>query len=354
MRTETRILLKNFIRSRSLQAAFLLLTGIASLPSCSHLNGGMGPREFEVGEESSSPEAFHSEDYIVHKLRSGETPEILAGRFLGDKRRDWIIEEANRGVLFEEGQLIVIPLKEDKGGLLPGGYQVVPVLCYHRFAERCDASLCTPTDLFERQMDYLEKNAYRVISMAEFLEFLSYRRSIPRKAVVITMDDGYSSAYEIAFPILKRHGFTATLFVYTDFVGTSRSALTWDQLRAMKSGGFEIGSHSLSHCDLTKKKEGESDEAYLDRVRKELLLSKKILDDKLAQNTIYLAFPYGEFNQRLVALCHETGYRLGFSVKQGGNAFFAHPLSLKREQILRKDMDHFVAKLRTFHEYSVK
>jgi len=231
------------------------------------------------------------------------------------------------------------------------GYQVVPVLCYHRFADSCDASLCTPTDLFDRQMNYLEQNGYKVISMADFLDFVSYRRSIPHKAVVITMDDGYSSAYEIAFSILKKHGFTATLFVYTDFVGTSKSALTWDQLRRMKSAGFEIGSHSLSHCDLTRMKEGESDEAYLERVRRELLLSKKILDEKLEQVTLYLAFPYGEFNQRIVALCEEAGYRLGFSVKQGGNAFFTHPLNLKREQILRKDMDHFVAKLRTFHEF---
>ena len=122
----------------------------------------------------------------------------------------------------------------------------------------------------------------------------------------------------------------------------------------MKLAGFEVGSHSLSHCDLTRKIEGESDGAYLDRVRRELLLSKKILDEKLDQDTLYLAFPYGEFNQRLLDLCEESGYRLGFSVKPGGNAFFSHPLSLKREQILRKDMDHFVAKLRTFDEFPAR
>ncbi len=339
---------------RTFPALVLLFVGSIFLFSCAQLNVGMGPKGSLAPEKTPLQKAFYSGDYVVYELGSGETPEVLAGLFLGSEGKSWIIEEANRGVLFEKGQWIIIPLKEDRGGLQRNGYQVVPVLCYHRFADTCDASLCTPTELFKRQMAYLKQNGYKVISMADFLDFLRYRRSIPQKAVVITMDDGYHSAYEIAFPILEQHGFTATLFVYTDFVGTSKSAISWEQLRKMKAAGFEIGSHSLSHCDLTKKKEGESDELYLERVRRELLLSKKILDEKLDQNTVYLAFPYGEFNQRLLALCEESGYRLGFSVKQGGNAFFSRPLSLKREQILKKDMDHFIAKLRTFHEFPVR
>lgn len=353
MNRQSKVTMRRPAWLKSLSVAAFLSSAIGLLSSCAELKAGLTSRDSLAEGRASSPGAFYSEDYIVHKLRSGENPEILASLFLGNKGRSWVIEEANRGVLFEEGQWVVIPLKEEKGGLRRDGYQVVPVLCYHRFAETCDASLCTPTELFERQMAYLEKNGYKVISMAELLDFLNYRRSIPQKAVVITMDDGYSSAYEIAFPILKKHGFTATLFVYTDFVGASKSAITWDQLRTMKSAGFEIGSHSLSHCDLTKKKEGEGDDAYQVRVRKELFLSKRILDEKLDQTTIYLAFPYGEFDERLLAFCDEAGYRLGFSVKQGGNPFFSNPLSLKREQILKKDIDHFVAKLRTFHEFPV-
>lgn len=83
--------------------------------------------------------------------------------------------------------------------------------------------------------------------------------------MVITIDDGYESVYNIADPILRKYGFTATLFIYTDFVGVARGAITWDQLREMKGDGFEVGSHTLSHCDLTKKKEGEDNMAIITR-----------------------------------------------------------------------------------------
>jgi peptidoglycan/xylan/chitin deacetylase (PgdA/CDA1 family) len=203
-------------------------------------------------------------------------------------------------------------------------------------------------------MRFLKEEGYSVISTAELGEFLAFRRAIPKKAVVINLDDGYRSAYDIAYPILKKHGFTATLFVYTAFIGASRNALTWDQMKAMKAEGFEVGSHSVNHVDLSKRMKGESEKEYLARVKKELLLSKQILDDRLSQNTRYLAFPYGEFNPALLKLCEETGYRVGFSVKAGGNPFFTDPLTLKRDQILKKDMESFSLKLKTVHPIALK
>jgi peptidoglycan/xylan/chitin deacetylase (PgdA/CDA1 family) len=251
--------------------------------------------------------------------------------------------------------MILIPLKEqNKGGLTPKGYQVVPVLCYHHFDENCHSSLCTPISLFEEHMRYLKEEGYRVIPMRDLPGFLNYEKALPEKAVVLTIDDGYRSAYDVAYPILRKYGFTATLFIYTDFVGVSSSALTWDHLRAMKEGGFEVGSHTLSHCDLTKRREGEDMDAYLARVVSELRVSKEIIDEQLHQDTIYLAFPYGEYNQRILSLCEEMGYKLGFSVKRGGNPFFSDPLTLRRNQILRKDMQSFVARLRTFRKFSLR
>jgi peptidoglycan/xylan/chitin deacetylase (PgdA/CDA1 family) len=319
---------------------------------------GTSPKTSElavVEERPVKPILFRSEDYVVNVLQGKESPPVLAKMFLGDEKRAWVIEDANEGIAFEKDQVIVIPLKqENKGGLSLDGYQVVPVIAYHHFAETCQSSLCAPISIFDQQMRYLKENGYRVISLGELLNFLKYRQALPKRSVAITIDDGYSSAYDIAYPILKRYGFTATLFIYTDFVGGGRIAINWDQLREMKSDGFEVGSHTLSHCDLTKKREGEDDQAYMERIKKELLVSKQIIDKELDQDTSYLAFPYGVYNQRVLRICDQAGYEIGFSVKGGGNPFFADPLALKRDQVLKRDIQSFIAMLETFHELSLR
>jgi peptidoglycan/xylan/chitin deacetylase (PgdA/CDA1 family) len=298
---------------------------------------------------------FRSEDYIVYKLGQGETPGALAGRFLGDERRSWVIEEANHGMTFNSGEFIVIPLKDrNRGGLSSEGYQTVPILTYHRFAENCKSPLCVPTHVFEGQMRYLKENGYRTITAEEFLAFLEYRQSLPKKSVLIAMDDGYRSVYSIAYPILKKYGFTAIFFIYTDFVGVSSSAVTWDQLREMKANGFTIGSHTVSHSDLTTVKEGETELEFIARIEEEIQASKKIIDKKLGQDTYIFAYPYGDYDQRSINVARQAGYKIAMSIRRGGNPFFVNPLCLRRDQIFEGDMQTFLSRLKTFNNLSLK
>jgi len=315
----------------------------------------VAPDQDVSGEKSTGPIVFRSKEYIVCRLGDGETPADLAEKFLGDRKKSWMIEDANEGISFKKGKMIVIPLKRrNLRALTPDGYQVVPVLSYHHFAEDCTSIFCMSADAFEKQMRYLKDHGFRVITMRELLRFLQHQRALPKRAVAITIDDGYRSAYEIAYPILKRYGFTATLFIYTDFVGVSGKAITWDQLREMKASGFEIASHTASHIDLGKKRKGEDDEAYLARIKNELLVSKQILDEKLKQNTLYLAYPYGRYNQKVLAVADEVGFKLAFSARRGGNPFFADPLNLNRTQVLKRNMENFTYRLKTFHEYPLQ
>jgi peptidoglycan/xylan/chitin deacetylase (PgdA/CDA1 family) len=302
--------------------------------------------------KTSTPNFFQSNEYIIYRLQEKETSAALAKRFLGDKQKLWVIEDANGKSGFKKNEVVVIPLKEENiGGVTMNGFQVVPILSYHHFAEDCNSPLCTRAGGFDRQMEYLKKNGYRVISMRELLGFLNYSRPLPRNSVVISIDDGYRSVYDIAFPILEKYGFTATLFIYTDFVGASRNALSWDQLREMKAAGFEVGSHSLSHADLTLKLDGEEDATYISRIERELLLSKEIIDKKLQQNTIILAFPFGRYDSRTLAICERLGYKIGTSVMSGSNPFFADPLALRRNQVLSDDLSDFISKVKTFEKF---
>ncbi len=305
--------------------------------------------------QHEKPAAFQSEDYILYELEGDETPESLAQRFLSDPKKKWIIEDNNEGIRYEKGQLIVIPLKEEaRGGLTVNGYQKIPILTYHRFGKKSKSRLCIPGQVFDQQMTYLKKNGYRVIPLSDLIAFMQFRTALPKKAVAITIDDGYRSVYDIAFPILKKYGFAATLFIYLDFIGIPGSSVTWEQLKEMKSNGFEVGAHTLSHCNLIKKRKDESEKVYIERVEKELVLSKQIIDKKLNQNTVAIAFPYGAYNQEILDLCEKAGYKLGLSVKRGGNPFFSNPLSLNRNQLLSRDLNYFIRNLNTFHDVSLR
>ncbi len=312
--------------------------GLFTMPSCA--------------TTTSTPDMYQSDKYIIYRLQKKDTVAELAERFLGDKQRFWVIEDANREADFRKGEVIVIPLQQENiGGVEADGYQVVPILNYHHFASECDPPLCMSASAFDLQMKYLKENGYRSISMKELLTFLNYQSPLPRRSVVISIDDGYKSVYDIAVPVLTKYGFTATLFIYTDFVGASRNAMSWDQLRELKEAGFEVGSHTLSHADLTLQFEGEDDDTYISRIERELIVSKEIIDKELAQNTQSLAFPFGRYDARTLTISERAGYQIAASVKSGSNPFFADPLALRRNQILTDDLNTFISRVKSFEKF---
>jgi peptidoglycan/xylan/chitin deacetylase (PgdA/CDA1 family) len=247
--------------------------------------------------------------------------------------------------------VIVIPLKQkNRGGVTANGYQTVPVIGYNQFKEKCESSSCISAGIFDQQMKYLKDNGYRVIPMDEFLDFLHYRSAIPKRSVVITIDGGHRTAYDIAYPILKKYSLPATFFVYTFSIGIDETSLTWDQLEQLKAEGFEVGSFAFSSRDFEMKKENEDDQAYTERIKRELLYSKQIIDKMLSQNTPYLAFPSGKYDRNLLNISDQAGYKMAFTMQSGSNPFFSDPLSINRNMILKEDMESFIKQLKTFHE----
>ena len=316
------------------------------------LSGCAGPNAIPT---LTQRDVYRSDERVLHRLKPGETTEILAEKYLGDARLAWMVEDANPKEAFLPDRFVVIPLViPNRAGITGKGYQTVPILCYHRFAPSCDSPLCMPADIFEQQLRYLKENGYRVIGPEALADFLDYRKPIPKKAVMISVDDGYRSVYDVAYPILKKYGFTATLFIYIDYVGVSSQAITWDQLRELKREGFYIGSHSVAHSDLSKQKKDEDDKAYLDRLKREIFRSKQIIDEKLGQDTIIFSYPFGRRNLTAASLARQAGYKIAVTVDRGSNPFFADPFLLKRDQILKRDMNHFASRLKTFNYYPLE
>jgi peptidoglycan/xylan/chitin deacetylase (PgdA/CDA1 family) len=288
---------------------------------------------FLVPEEEGA--VYQFENVAVYVVKEGDRLTDLARRFYGDPEKTWLIEEANEFVDLEQGQVLVIPLRlKNPGGLFERGYQTVPILTYHHFSNKCSNALCMPIDEFSRQMALLKQEGYRTVTMKQVLRFINYQEPLPQNAVAITIDDGYRSVYDQVYPILRQHNFKATLFLYTDIIGSSPNALTWDQLREMVDSGFEVGAHTVSHADLTRKYKGESEAEYLKRIRLELRAPRKLIYQQLGQEPIWLAYPYGRTNDLVTTMAKEEGYLGGVTVSRGATPFFVDSFWVGRNQVM--------------------
>ena len=298
---------------------------------------------------------YQSKNYVLYPRNQGVALGDLARQYYGSERDIWRIEDAHDPDSPGSTAFITIPLKEkNKGGLFANGYQAIPILCYHKFAPNDPSPLNTPPSVFRQHLTFLKDNGFRTISPDMLLDFLRFRRQIPKKAVMITIDDGFKSGLKGAVPILLEFGFSAIFFVYTDYIGVSDKALTWQDLRRLKSDGFYIGSHSTSHSDLSRKLEGETNDGYRKRLYKEIVVSKQTIDRKLNQNTTIFSFPYGRYTKHVMALSKDAGYEMAVTVERGANPFFSNPLALKRDMILNKDIKTFQTRLHTFTKLSLK
>ena len=292
-----------------------------------------------VPEEAGA--LFQSKKVAVYVVKKGDRLTDLARRFYGDPEKTWMIEEANELVTLEPGQVLVIPLlTSNPGGLSADGYQVVSIITYHHFSEGCTNTLCMPVEEFARQMAMLAEEGYRTVTMKEVLRFVNYQQPLPRKTVAITIDDGYRSVYELAYPILKRYNFKATLFIYTDFIDNSPNALSWEQLRELTEAGFEVEAHTITHADLTLKRKGESQAEYLKRIRGELRIPRELIRKHLGQEAVWLAYPYGRWNKLVISMAIEEGYRGGVTVTRGATPFFVDPFKVGRNQVMNPVKGH--------------
>lgn len=337
----------------------VLVTGCATLPQPE-----TGPAAAPGGTSTraTSPEARHdavvarNQRFIVYVPDGGDTLPNLARRFLGAEDRQWEIAEFNGISGAVPGRPIVIPLQPlNPKGIWANGYQTVPILTYHRVGPRANRMIVSP-DAFEAQLEYLKRNDYHVIRLADLPDFLEGKRPLPKRAVAITFDDGHVSAYQYAFPLLRKYGFPATYFLYTDFL-TAKEGLNWTQIREMADSKLiDFQAHSKTHSNLVLKEPSESEQRYRERLDLEIRQPRDLIQRHLSNKVTHYAYPYGDANEAVLdRLARAGGYELGFTVNPGGNAFFAHPLMLRRTMVFGEhDLNSFKATLQVFKETDLR
>lgn len=227
-----------------------------------------------------------------------------------------------------------------------------PILTYHQItAEVPPANLGFAVSLsqFKRQMRYLHENGYVCLSLKEALRPSDSGQSNRGKTFVLTFDDGYENFYTLAYPILRYHGFTATVFVITDKTfkqndprrETDKRYLTWEQIEFLHKNGFSFGSHTCSHAMLTK--------LPCEEMQKELVNSKAYLEAGLGEQIEWLAYPHGVYNSEIQSMAQETGYRGAFGGSRARNSQF----DIRRQFCLREEsLMAFAFRLsRVFHTF---
>ncbi len=297
-----------------------------------------------------------NEEFVVLISRPGETLASLAEQFLGDEKLAWVIADFNGIEKLVPKREIVIPLKpQNLTGVTPHGYQQVPVLCYHRFGPGRGKMIVSERK-FRAQMQYLADNDFHVVTLSELYDFINGRKGLPQKSVVITIDDGYRSNYDIAFPVLREFGFPATIFLYTDFMG-ARDAMSWSQIREMADSGLiDFQPHSRSHPNMTLPRYQETTAAYRQRIRQEISAPTQKIRRALPGQVLHtFAYPYGDTNDQIIDYLQQKNYRLGVTVQPGGNPSFAYPYMLHRTMIFGDHgMRDFVKALSTFKQVDLQ
>jgi peptidoglycan/xylan/chitin deacetylase (PgdA/CDA1 family) len=286
--------------------------------------------------------------FLVYLPGDGDTLRTVARRFLGDEERAWAIAAANDGAEAAPGHPLVVPLQPARpGGVGADRYQVVPILCYHRFGPAAARMVVTPAR-FAEQLAWLADNGYHVVPLARLAGWLEGREALPPRAVVITIDDGYESVWQYAWPLLREHGFPATVFVYPDFVGAG-GALSWVQLEELAASGLvDVQSHSKSHRDLALRLPDETDAQYRQAIEAEARVPRELLEKRLGVPQRFYAYPYGDANELVLEALARQHYRLGLTVTAGANPFWAQPLLLRRTMIFGEyDLAAFKARLQT-------
>lgn len=289
------------------------------------------------------------EDFVILVAQKDDELAELARHYYGDSDKAWVIAQFNQITTLRPGDIIVVPRKPPSPlGVRRSGYQTIPILCYHRIGAG-RGKLIVSGSAFESQMSFLARNGYRVISLARLAGFLRGEDPLPANSVVITIDDGYRATYETAYPVLKKYGFPATVFLYTDFVGAA-DALTWAQLNEMKGSGLiDVQPHSKTHGNLAVRLPRENDAKYRERLQLEIAAPSEAIHARLATPVTTYALPYGDTNDVVTDQLKRSGIGLAVTVTPGGNGFFAHPYMLRRTMVFGDDdMNEFKAKLSVF------
>lgn len=184
------------------------------------------------------------------------------------------------------------------------------IIMYHRFDETRYPSTNITLKQLESHITELSKQKYSVLPVKDIINTLKQGGNLPDRTIGITIDDGYRSVYTKAWPRFKKAGLPFTVFIATDPIDRgSTNYMNWDQIRALKKNGIEIGAHTSSHNHMPT--------SSSNRNLSELVNSNTRMLKEIGHIPILFAYPFGEMSIENQSQVNKTGYKFAFGQHSG-------------------------------------
>lgn len=126
-----------------------------------------------------------------------------------------------------------------------------PILMYHKIGGG-NGRYSVSVEKFAAQMKWLKENGYETVSVDQIAAAVRGQAALPPKPIAITFDDGWRNQFTLAKPILDQYGFKATFYLVTNYLSSTTTFMSWQDVAVLNAEGHWIGSHSVSHASNTR------------------------------------------------------------------------------------------------------
>lgn len=189
----------------------------------------------------------------------------------------------------------------------------VNVLCYHTFMGKPKI----PTDFsiaeLQEQVKQFKDNGFKFVSFSDMIN----NKITGTKNILITIDDGYQSAYDAYKTVLKPNGIAPLFAIYPGVISHKKISMKWEQIKELANEpGVTIAAHGFYHLYVNEKLYKKNQKEFEDEIFK----VKKVLEEKTGKKITTYCYPFGLYSPITIEYLKKAGYQYAFTIKPGSNA----------------------------------
>jgi peptidoglycan/xylan/chitin deacetylase (PgdA/CDA1 family) len=214
-----------------------------------------------------------------------------------------LIENQDHSAVIENNNILEASFNISEENAIFNTY--LPILMFHYIKnipsnspDQLGYRLSFSPEMLEQFLIYFKENNIETLTFWDLKHIIEGKKALPEKAVILSFDDGYIDHYQNAFRILKQYNMKGVFFIISNKPDNDENYANWEQIKEMADDGQEIASHTVNHFDLSTLSE--------EKIRNELEISKKIIEEKISKPVISFCYPAGKYDNRVIKIAKEN------------------------------------------------